>query len=69
MYAITFAKLSETPDLASNEEVMSHIEIKQQNTESYVVESDINDTKLKSLITSSFNLEPSQVFVTSRRIV
>lgn len=69
IYAITFDKLSEIPNLASNEEVMSHIAIKQQNAESYVVESDINDAKLKELIQTAFDLKTGQVFVTSRRIV
>ncbi|AUW97524.1 hypothetical protein C0J00_03540 [Streptococcus pluranimalium] len=69
MYAITFSKLEEIPDLASNEEVMSHIVIKQRNAESYVIESDINDTKLKELIQTTFDLKAGQVFVTSRRIV
>lgn len=69
IYAITFSKLEEIPDLASNEEVISHIVIKQRNAESYVIESDINDAKLKELIQTVFDLKPGQVFVTSRRIV
>ncbi|MFU2181111.1 hypothetical protein ACM0P9_02395 [Streptococcus pluranimalium] len=69
IYAITFNKLEEIPDLSSNEEVMSHIVIKQRNAESYVIESDINDTKLKELIQATFDLKAGQVFVTSRRIV
>lgn len=48
---------------------MSHIVIKQRNAESYVIESDINDTKLKELIQTTFDLKAGQVSVTSRRIV
>lgn len=65
-YAIKFSKGVAVPDLASNPAITQHLTIKLKNADGFVVDSDINDVKIRELIMATFNLEKKDVVVLSK---
>ena len=54
------------PDLAANPAITQHLTIKLKNADGFVVDSDINDVKIRELIMVAFNLEKKDIVVLSK---
>lgn len=60
-YVIKFSKGVAVPDLAGNPAVTQHLTIKLKNEDGFVVDSDINDVKIRDLIMKTYQLEKKDV--------
>ncbi|AGU72437.1 hypothetical protein ACVR1N_00780 [Streptococcus constellatus subsp. pharyngis] len=65
-YVIKFSKGVTMPDLATSPIITQHLTIKLKNVDGFVVDSNINDVKLRELIMATFNLEKKDVIVLSK---
>lgn len=65
-YVIKFSKGVVVPDLAANPTINQHLTIKLKNADGFVVDSDINDVKIRELIMVAFNLEKKDIVVLSK---
>lgn len=65
-YTIKFPQGVPVPDLASNPEITKHLTIKLKNQDGFVVDSAINDVKIRELIMESYGLEKKDVLVLSK---
>ncbi|WP_368399894.1 hypothetical protein [Streptococcus anginosus] len=65
-YIIKLSKGVVVPDLAANPTINQHLTIKLKNADGFVVDSDINDVKIRELIMATFNLEKKDVVVLSK---
>ncbi|MCY7232789.1 hypothetical protein MK535_05335 [Streptococcus anginosus] len=65
-YVIKFSKGVAVPDLAANPAITQHLTIKLKNVDGFVVDSDINDVKIRELIMVAFNLEKKDIVVLSK---
>jgi hypothetical protein len=65
-YTIKFSKNVVVPDLANNPEISQHLTIKLKNDDGFVVDSDINDVKIRELIMEIYGLEMKDVSVLSK---
>lgn len=65
-YIIKLFKGVVVPDLAANPTINQHLTIKLKNADGFVVDSDINDVKIRELIMATFNLEKKDVVVLSK---
>ena len=65
-YVIKFSKGVAVPDLAANPAITQHLMIKLKNADGFVVDSDINDVKIRELIMVAFNLEKKDIIVLSK---
>jgi len=62
-YTIKFSKNVVVHDLANNPEITQHLTIKLKNDDGFVVDSDINDAKIRELIMEIYGLEKKDVQV------
>ena len=65
-YVINFSKGVAVSDLAANPAITQHLTIKLKNADGFVVDSDINDVKIRELIMVAFNLEKKDIVVLSK---
>ena len=65
-YVIKFSKGVAVSDLAANPAITQHLTIKLKNADGFVVDSDINDVKIRELIMVAFNLEKKDIVVLSK---
>lgn len=65
-YVIKFSKGVTVSDLAANPAITQHLTIKLKNADGFVVDSDINDVKIRELIMVAFNLEKKDIVVLSK---
>ena len=65
-YVIKFSKGVAVPDLDANPAITQHLTIKLKNADGFVVDSDINDVKIRELIMVAFNLEKKDIIVLSK---
>lgn len=65
-YVIKFSKGIAVSDLAANPAITQHLTIKLKNADGFVVDSDINDVKIRELIMVAFNLEKKDIVVLSK---
>lgn len=65
-YVIKFSKGVAVSDLAANPAITQHLTIKLKNADGFVVDSDINDVKVRELIMVAFNLEKKDIVVLSK---
>ncbi|WP_373109460.1 hypothetical protein [Streptococcus anginosus] len=65
-YVIKFSKGVAVSDLAANPAITQHLTIKLKNADGFVVDSDINDVKIRELIMIAFNLEKKDIVVLSK---
>ena len=65
-YVIKFSKGVAVPDLAAIPAITQHLTIKLKNADGFVVDSDINDVKIRELIMVAFNLEKKDIVVLSK---
>lgn len=65
-YVIKFSKGVAVSDLAANPAITQHLTIKLKNADGFVVDSDINDVKIRELIMVAFNLEKKNIVVLSK---
>lgn len=65
-YVIKFSKGVAVSDLAANPAITQHLTIKLKNADGFVVDSDINDVKIRELIMVAFNLEKKDIIVLSK---
>ena len=52
--------------MAANPAITQHLTIKLKNADGFVVDSDINDVKIRELIMVAFNLEKKDIVVLSK---
>ncbi|MBN2958512.1 MAG: hypothetical protein JTJ17_02425 [Streptococcus gordonii] len=65
-YTNKFSKNVVVPDLANNPEITQYLTIKLKNDDVFVVDSDINDVKIRELIIEIYGLEMKDVSVLSK---
>lgn len=65
-YVIKFSKGVAVSDLAANPAITQRLTIKLKNADGFVVDSDINDVKIRELIMVAFNLEKKDIVVLSK---
>ncbi|AGU81321.1 hypothetical protein SAIN_0568 [Streptococcus anginosus C1051] len=65
-YVIKFSKGVAVSDLAANPAITQHLTIKLKNADGFVVDSDINDVKIRELIMVAFSLEKKDIVVLSK---
>ena len=65
-YVIKFSKGVAVSDLAANPAITQHLTIKLKNADGFVVDSDINDVKIRELIMVAFDLEKKDIVVLSK---
>ena len=65
-YVIKFSKGVAVSGLAANPAITQHLTIKLKNADGFVVDSDINDVKIRELIMVAFNLEKKDIVVLSK---
>ena len=65
-YVIKFSKGVAVSDLAANPAITQHLTIKLKNADGFVVDSYINDVKIRELIMVAFNLEKKDIVVLSK---
>ena len=65
-YVIKFSKGVAVSDLAANPAITQHLTIKLKNADGFVVDSDINDVKIRELIMVAFTLEKKDIVVLSK---
>lgn len=65
-YVIKFSKGVAVSNLAANPAITQHLTIKLKNADGFVVDSDINDVKIRELIMVAFNLEKKDIVVLSK---
>ena len=65
-YIIKFSKGVAVPDLAANPAITQHLTIKLKNADGFVVDSDINDVKIRELIMVAFTIQKKDIVFLSK---
>lgn len=66
-YQISFNHLDKVPDLASHDDLKAYLSVVKQDGSAYIVNSKLNDNKLRELLLGTYQLSTDQVSVTPVR--